>query len=59
LRSLATAEVSRDYSRSAALNNESRRERLFFSYDPAVRPAFVDASTAQSTLQEVRPDGDD
>jgi len=50
LRELATAEVSREYNRSAGLDNETRRERLFLSYDPAEAPSFVDASTAQATL---------
>jgi len=53
LRDLATAEVSREYDRSAALGNETRRERLFCSYDPAARAAFVDAATSQATLGEV------
>lgn len=47
---LATAVVERDYSRSASLDNSSRPERLFLSYDPADVSQFVDASTEQMTL---------
>jgi DNA adenine methylase len=50
LEDLATAVVEREYSRSAALDNSSRPERLYLSYDPAASPRFVDASTAQTTL---------
>jgi DNA adenine methylase len=52
---LATAVVERDYSRSASLDNSTRPERLFLSYDPDASRRFVDASTAQTTL--VQPDG--
>jgi len=52
LEELATAVASRDYSRSAGLENESRPERLYLSYDPDERSTFVDASTAQTTLAE-------
>ena len=50
LRAISDTVVSRDYSRSAGLDNETRQERLFLSYDPQSSPAFVDARTAQSTL---------
>ena len=50
LEDLATTVVEREYSRSAALDNSSRPERLFLSYDPSAEPRFVDASTAQTTL---------
>jgi DNA adenine methylase len=55
LEDIATALVERDYSRSAALDNSSRPERLFLSYDPAETRKFVSASTAQTTL--VQADG--
>ncbi|QLH80961.1 DNA adenine methylase [Halosimplex pelagicum] len=55
LEDIATAVVERDYSRSASLDNSSRPERLYLSYDPADAPKFVDASTAQTTL--VQADG--
>lgn len=50
LSDLATAVVERDYNRSASLDNSTRAERLFFSYDPTDAPLFVDSSTAQTTL---------
>ena len=52
LEDLATAAVERDYSRSAGLDNSSRSERLFLSYDPAATSKFVDASAAQTTLAQ-------
>lgn len=55
LEDIATAVVERDYSRSASLDNSSRPERLYLSYDPADAPKFVGASTAQTTL--VQADG--
>jgi len=52
LEDIATAVVERDYSRSAALDNSSRPERLYLSYDPAEARKFVSASTAQTTLAQ-------
>ncbi|GGL55262.1 DNA adenine methylase [Halocalculus aciditolerans] len=52
LADLATAVVERDYSRSASLDNSTRPERLYFSYDPTNAPRFVNASTAQATLAQ-------
>lgn len=55
---LATTAVKRDYSRSAALDNSSRPERLYLSYDLADSQKFVNASTAQATLADGAGYGD-
>jgi len=58
LEDIATAVVERDYSRSAALDNSSRPERLFLSYDPTDSTMFVGESTAQTTLGNHGGDGE-